>query len=155
MSLKPNDFWYTPDYVLKAVDSFFMEYGWFDPCPIEPDFDGLSTVWEPDCFINPPYSETLKNAFIARGIGQFKEDSRFLWLMNYANSRALSELHRIASAVCIPHKRIKFVPGHADLGDGGSPRYDNIFILWGDSKGFAEAFKSIGKCYTTKGSVNE
>lgn len=150
VTLKPNDFWYTPDYVLKAIDGFFTK-GCFDPCPIEPHFDGLAVKWNNrDCYINPPYSETLKKAFIAHGVSQFKENCRFLWLMNYANSRSLGELHRKASAICIPYKRVRFVPGHEALGDGGSPRYDNIFILWGDSKGFAEAFKDIGHVYDNK-----
>jgi hypothetical protein len=29
----------------------------FDPCPIDPDEDGLEIDWESPAFVNPPYSE--------------------------------------------------------------------------------------------------
>lgn len=145
--IKPNDFWYTPPYVLRPVNEFFEEV-FFDPCPIDPDFNGLISQWGYDCFINPPYSRDLRREFINRGTEQFVEkNSRYLWLVNYANSRDLKELRRRSSAVCIPHERIKFIPGRSDLGDGKSPRYDNIFILWGNSAGFADAFRDIGDVY--------
>ena len=143
----PNDEWYTPDYVIDCVDKLMPE--WFDPCPAGWGklFDGLTGAWEYDCFINPPYSPKLKKAFIEKAIDEFyPSDCRFLWLVNYANSKDCKILSEKASAVCIPYKRVSFIPGHESL-KAGSPRYDNIFYLWGRSKGFAEAFKSIGRVY--------
>ena len=34
--------------------------GWFDPCPMDPSFDGLEISWEDRNFVNPPYSEKPK-----------------------------------------------------------------------------------------------
>lgn len=150
--LKPNDLWYTPPVILDAVKAFMPDY--FDPCPIDPQFDGLGLNehgheywWPTDCFINPPYSRKLRRDFINQGNKQFGNDSRFLWLLNYGNNVDHASLHKKASAVCIPYTRIRFVPGHQELGDGKSPMYDNILILWGDSTGFREAFREIGKVY--------
>lgn len=152
MTLKPNDFWYTPSVIWKAVDSLFGiggygDYG--DPCPVNPNFDGLQHSWRSDCYINPPYSRKLRRAFIQKGIKEYK-GGRYLWLLNFGNNVDHWDLHKRSSAVRIPETRIRFVPGHPELGDGQSPMYDSIFILWGDPAGFAEAFKGIGKCYANE-----
>lgn len=148
MTLSPeiNDFWYTPNYVLDCVHDFFNG-AYFDPCPINPYFNGLERDWGSNCFINPPYSKELKKAFIKKGIEQYNWGKRFLWLVNYRNSKQLTILHNHADAVCIPDKRIKFLPGYPDLGLGTSPKYDSIFILWGETIGFKEAFADIGRVY--------
>lgn len=154
---KPSDYWYTPDYVLGAVNAF-MTRGWFDPCPIAPAQDGLTTRWDKRCFINPPYSNPLRSRFIDKGWFEFTQcGESFLWLLNFGNNKDSAFLHRHASAVCIPEKRIKFVPGHPALGNGNSPRYDSIFVLWGETEGFEEAFSKIGKVYfkPSKGSGYE
>ena len=141
---KANDLWYTPECVLKPVREFLGE-DYFDPCPIDPTFDGIApeAVWQSNCFINPPYSRDLKRAFIKKGLQQVKTDSRFLWLVNYACSEDLLMLKENATAILLPDKRISFIPGHPEL-KAGSPRYDNIFILWGDPTGFEEAFSEVG-----------
>lgn len=143
-----NDYWYTPPKVLACVHDFLGE-GYFDPCPVNPKDDGLQMAWQADCFINPPYSAILKRAFIDKAYAEYKHGSRFLWLLNFGNSKDLWDLHLSASAVCVPQTRIRFIPGHPALGDGSSPRYDNIFILWGDPAGFEESFASVGKVYLT------
>lgn len=152
MQCKPNDFWYTPEHIFDAAQAFF-DAAVFDPCPASPAFDGLHEPWGDNCYINPPYSTALKDMFIAKANMEFKPHKRFLWLLNYGNTEALWRIHNKATAVCIPEKRVRFIPGHPDLKES-SPRYDNIFILWGNSEGFAEAFKSIGKVYSTRDSDN-
>jgi hypothetical protein len=47
--LKPTDFWRTPP-DLYPKDCF-------DPCPVNPQFDGLEIPWHGDVFCNPPYSQ--------------------------------------------------------------------------------------------------
>ncbi len=52
-SLKQN--WKTPVDFYEGLNKEF-DFN-FDPCPLEPDFDGLSIEWKERNFINPPYSE--------------------------------------------------------------------------------------------------
>ncbi len=33
----------------------------FDPCPLNPEFDGLNINWGKRCFINPPYGKAIKS----------------------------------------------------------------------------------------------
>ena len=47
----------------------------FDPCPYSEDevVDGLSVEWGSSNFINPPYSQKLKEAFVKKGIEEMKK----------------------------------------------------------------------------------
>lgn len=50
-----NDYWRTPEDVYNALnDEFHFN---FDPCPVNPSFDGLATTWGTRNFVNPPYSK--------------------------------------------------------------------------------------------------
>lgn len=142
---EPSDYWYTPRYVLERVESFMGPY--FDPCPIDPQQNGLEIAWGADCFINPPYSEKLMNLFIDKAKHEFADTKRFLWLVNFSNSKKTKRLLEIGTSICLPNKRINFIPGHPALGDGKSPRYDSIFILWGYPAGLHDNFNTIGKVY--------
>ena len=53
---KKSDIWSTP----KDIYDSYIDKGYFDPCPIDPQFDGLSIDWGELCFVNPPYSEIRK-----------------------------------------------------------------------------------------------
>lgn len=72
---KHSDNWKTPhDFYKKLNDEFNFD---FDPCPYslgEPLFDGLSCDWGLSNFVNPPYSRKLKEAFILKGIEEYKKN---------------------------------------------------------------------------------
>lgn len=159
---RSNDYWYTPPYVWDAVNTFFGLAGYGDPCPVNPEFNGLQHEWLPQCYINPPYSKGQLEAWIAKGVKEYTAGKwptkRFLWLLNYGNTENHCVMNRYASAVCIPKTRIKFIPGHPSLAGHpdnpdpemrkpSGPKYNNIFYLWGNPSGFQEAFKNIGRVY--------
>lgn len=140
----PNDFWYTPPLIMDVVSDYLGAH--YDPCPINPNFDGLKSSWTANCFINPPYSRKLKRSFIDKAITEFRpEIDHYVWLLNYANSEDLFDIKARASAVCLPDKRVKFIAGHPELQES-SPRYDNIIVLWGEPSGFYK-FEKIGKVF--------
>lgn len=151
-----TDLWYTPNSILYCVKVFFGKYGYYDPCPINPNFDGLTCDWEENCFINPPYSRYLKRAFIRKAIYEFetaiacKKSPIYLWLVNFGNNQDNKALSERASAIVLPYRRICFIPGHPDLGEGKSPRYDSIFYLWGNPDWLKEAFSGAGEVYEKK-----
>ncbi len=143
----PNDLWYSPPLIINAVEDYFNG-AYFDPCPVNHAYDGLNVSWSKQCFLNPPYSKELKRAFIRKAEQEFTPDSTYIWLVNYACSRDLLVLKSKASAVCLPNERIKFIPGDPSLGDGQSPRYDSIILMWGgDTNKFKECFGHIGSVY--------
>lgn len=73
---EPSDNWETPKYFYKELDDEF--HFDFDPCPlnegiITPDNDGLLIEWGESNFINPPYSQKLKQDFVRRAINTFND----------------------------------------------------------------------------------
>jgi site-specific DNA-methyltransferase (adenine-specific) len=49
--------WQTPKAVYQVLDAEFRFD--FDPCPLAPDFDGLTAEWGQSNFVNPPYGNHL------------------------------------------------------------------------------------------------
>ncbi len=78
-NLKHSDNWETPPALYKSLnDEFCFD---FDPCPINegeitPSNDGLLIEWGGRNFINPPYSQKLKESFIKRAF-EYAEKGRF------------------------------------------------------------------------------
>ncbi|MCK4792505.1 MAG: hypothetical protein KAV87_52735 [Desulfobacteraceae bacterium] len=73
---EPSDNWETPKYFYDELDKEFNFD--FDPCPlnegiISPDKDGLLVEWGESNFINPPYSQKLKEDFVKRAINDFSD----------------------------------------------------------------------------------
>ncbi len=53
-----TDDWATPTWLYRELDKEFHFN--FDPCPLEPNFDGLQIDWKGNIFVNPPYSQIEK-----------------------------------------------------------------------------------------------
>ncbi len=58
-----HDDWGTPSDKYKELNNEF--HFDFDPCPLNPTFDGLETDWKKRNFVNPPYSNIV--AFLKKG----------------------------------------------------------------------------------------
>ena len=67
-----HDNWKTPTWLLDDIRNEFGDF--FDPCPLNANFDGLSIEWGTDkpVYINPPYSRKLKEAFIKKAYDHAK-----------------------------------------------------------------------------------
>jgi hypothetical protein len=48
-----NDTWKTPEWLKKHFKNHF------DPCPENPQFNGLEIDWSGPAFVNPPYSKPI------------------------------------------------------------------------------------------------
>ena len=64
---RKSDNWRTPKVIYKR----YIDKGYFDPCPYESDFDGLSIEWGKTNFVNPPYSK-IKD-FVDKAIKEHKK----------------------------------------------------------------------------------
>ena len=50
---KKSDNWATP----KIMYQEYVNKGFFDPCPLNSNFDALKIEWKDKNFVNPPYSK--------------------------------------------------------------------------------------------------
>jgi phage N-6-adenine-methyltransferase len=64
--------WKTPKAVYQVLDSeFHFDY---DPCPPNPDINGLATKWGKSNFVNPPYGNQIAK-WIEKGFIEHKENN--------------------------------------------------------------------------------
>ena len=104
---KINDDWSTPDYILDWVKKKYGSY--FDPCPINPNFDGLNIKWRKVNFVNPPYTLKLKTAFVMKAIYEASQNKTCILLLPAATeTRLFIELWNFSHEIIFVHKRIKF-----------------------------------------------
>lgn len=105
-NLDHKDNWATPkDFYNKLNEEFEFD---FDPCPLHSDFDGLDPdcVWGQSNFINPPYSQKLKERFVQRSLEESRKGKTCVLLLPVSTSTKL--FHE----VILPNaKEIRFVKG--------------------------------------------
>jgi len=58
--------WRTPEALYRQLDAEFNFD--FDPCPVNPSFDGLLIGWRKRNFVNPPFNEVAK--WIKKGFNE-------------------------------------------------------------------------------------
>ena len=125
-----ND-WATPLWLYNTLnDEFHFD---FDPCPLEPDFDGLEVEWGKSNFVNPPYSRKLKEAFINKAVVESKKGNVVVMLLPVSTST------KIFHEVILPNKKeIRFLKGRvAFMGintkgeyvDNKKPMHDSMIII--------------------------
>lgn len=86
-NIEKRDDWSTPKYLYnKLNDEFHFD---FDPCPVNPDFDGLSVEWGMCNFVNPPYSNKLKTAFVQKALIEQKKGKTSVLLLPVSTSTVL------------------------------------------------------------------
>lgn len=104
---KIHDDWCTPAYILKYIkQKYFNGYDFFDPCPINPDFDGLKIPWKQRNYINPPYNQKDKEAFIYKAFEEsLKANTTCVMLLPVSTST------KIFHDLILPNAKIEFLKG--------------------------------------------
>lgn len=69
--------WRTPRALYQALDAEFRFT--FDPCPPNPQFDGLSVEWGERTFVNPPFKGIEK--WIAKGYAEAQKARTVVFLI--------------------------------------------------------------------------
>ena len=97
-----NDSVATPEWLAR----FFK--GWFDPCPLNPTFDGLVVPWQDPTFANIPYS--TPGPWVDKAIQEASRGIRVVLLVRVDPSTHWW-LKLVANGVRFAffHGRIKFV----------------------------------------------
>lgn len=86
----------------------------FDPCPYNEDeilIDGLKIEWGRCNFVNPPYSQKLKELFILKAIEEQKLGKTSVFLIPVSTSTKLFHDHILPNS-----KKIEFLKGCVKFG---------------------------------------
>ena len=99
-----------PEFYNKLNNRFNFD---FDPCPYNESViekDGLKIEWGNSNFINPPYSQKLKEAFVKKGIEEMKKGKLCVFLLPVSTSTKLFHDYIRPNATLIEfiRGRIKF-----------------------------------------------
>lgn len=112
-NLEHKDNWATPK---KLYDELNSEFGFdFDPCPLNsgkilPENDGLMIEWGECNFVNPPYSQKLKEAFVRRAVEYQRKGKMSVMLLPVSTSTVLFHDWILPNAndIRFLRKRVKF-----------------------------------------------
>lgn len=102
-NLNHKDDWATPKELYDLLDKEF-DFD-FDPCPLNPNFDGLEIRWGERNFVNPPYSRMLKESFIRKAFEQAQKGRTSVMLLPVSTST------KIFHEVIYPNAEIRFLKG--------------------------------------------
>ena len=106
-----NDHWETPQYVYDYLEkTFFKDHnGYFDPCPLYSDFDGLNIEWREANYINPPYNSVDKTLFIQKALKESKKGKFCVMLIpSSVETKIFHEIIVPNAKVLLIRRRIKF-----------------------------------------------
>ena len=101
-----NDHWETPDYIKADIRDEFGEF--FDPCPIRHDlskWNGLDIDWLDVNFVNPPYNNKDKVAFIKKAYQESLKGRTSILLLPV--STELPVFHDLI----FPYAEVRFIKG--------------------------------------------
>ncbi len=115
-SKKHTDSYATDMWLQKMFD------GWFDPCPLNPDwtYDGLKIQWPNKTFVNPPYSDPLP--WVEKAIETSIMNKTVVLLLKHDSSTKWWRRLHEANAHFMPvHGRLKY-------GTGKSAAFPSVLV---------------------------
>ncbi len=117
--------WKTPTEFYKKLDAEF--HFDFDPCPINPDFDGLSVEWGKVNYCNPPYGRNIKK-WLAKGYQEYRKGKTIVFLIFVQQSSTVA-FHKYV----YPYAEIRLIKSRLrfDDGKGSAPFGSMLCILKG------------------------
>ena len=127
--------WKTPKYVYDYLDREFLFD--FDPCPSNPNFDGLKIKnWASMNFVNPPYGKEIIK-WIKKGIEEQKKKHYSVFLIpSRTDTKWFYEMFRNASEIRFIVSRIKFV------GAKNSAPFPSMIVVFGPKERFNNIFST-------------
>lgn len=131
-NIEHNDNWATPKYFLNELNQEF-DFD-FDPCPLNPEFDGLEIEWGERNFVNPPYNLKLKTAFVKKAIEESKKGKLCVCLLPVSTSTKLFHEDILPNKTDIRFikGRIKFI-GFNTMGEfvnNKTPQHDSMLVIF-------------------------
>jgi len=128
-----HDNWATPETLLREIRQEFGEF--FDPCPLNADFNGLLSDWKEVNYINPPYNRTDKEKFIRKAYVEALKGKTCIMLLPVSTSTII--FHELI----YPYAEIRFLKGRVkfiginskgDKVDNKCGQHDSMMVIFKD-----------------------
>lgn len=113
---RKSDNWATP----KVMYEFFIKNNYFDPCPLNSNFDGLKIEWKQKNFVNPPYSK-IKD-FIDKSIQEHEKGKKVILLIPARTDTRY--FRKLVDYGC----NITFVTGRLHFNNSNSAPFPSCYI---------------------------
>lgn len=126
--------WRTPADLYRTLDEEFAFD--CDPCPADPDRDGLIARWGGSVFLNPPYRDIQR--WLKRAVGEWQRGASIVALLPVRTDTAW--FHELVlgtgAEVRWIRGRLRF-EGHAGA---GRPTFASMIVVWrGTGRGHGTA----------------
>jgi len=131
---KIHDDWGTPQWLLDYIkDKYFGGKQYYDPCPIDHQFDGILTDWHPFNFVNPPYNRKDKEEFIEKAFVEWNKGKVVVMLLPVSTST------QIFHKYILPFADIEFLYGRVSFSGYNSKgeyvtekvgQQDNMLVIY-------------------------
>ena len=118
-----TDDWSTPSNLYGE----FLENGYFDPCPLRSDFDGLAMEWKERNFVNPPYSDLKR--WIIKAIEENRKGKEVVLLIpSRTDTKGFEMLYKHGC-------NFVFIVGRLHFNDEGPAPFPSVLVyLVGNQK---------------------
>ena len=120
-----KDCWQTPPDLLNYIYKKFGKDGYmFDPCPINPQVNGLFIDWEEYNYVNPPYSRGNQIQWVNKGVEESKKGKNVYMLLPSDTSTKIwhDYIMKYAYTIYFIKGRVRFV------GAKGMPKFGNVLV---------------------------
>ena len=152
--------WYTPP---QFIESARLVMGSIDTDPASnpianatvkasrfftKDEDGLKQKWDGNVWMNPPYAQPLMSQFAEAISEKFESgeiEQAIILVNNATETQWFQRMASVASAVCFPKSRVKFLDPN---GKPGAPLQGQAIIYMGDNRRvFRDEFRKYGAIF--------
>jgi len=100
----------------------------FDPCPLNhniEEWDGLKVEWGQSNFVNPPYDRKSKEAFVLKGIEEYKKGKTVVFLLPVSTSTKLFHDYILPN-----NPEIRFVKGRLKFSNNKAGSFDSMVLIF-------------------------
>lgn len=152
--------WYTPP---QFIESARLVMGSIDTDPASnpianatvkatrfftKDEDGLKQKWQGNVWVNPPYAQPLMSQFAEAISDKFETgeiEQAIILVNNATETQWFQRMASVASAVCFPKSRVKFLDPN---GKPGAPLQGQAIIYMGENRRvFHDEFRKYGAIF--------
>lgn len=119
---KRREDWRTPVELYKKWDREF--HFDFDPCPVNPAFDGLHVEWGNSNFVNPSYGRNIYKWF-EKGYQEWQKGKTVVYLVFVQQSSTIA-FHKYV----YPYAEVRLLKGRLRFDDGkGSAPFGSMLCI--------------------------